>query len=376
MKNIVVSEYKVDKDVSENCKDLIGKLLGPDTINRIDVSSIFNHAWVKSFETPEKASESEKSSDFSIATESNICLIGDNKEINVQKEQIQSNIDLDISKGTNKNLFDKVINKIEKKHIKKRNQSQETLTQSIAELNDTIEKVGLEAKNKNKITLKVDRVKTLVEDRLSSIVPKNEINYSMLKDIREIDRQIDLNSDKMAKLSKDSNKFLETVETKNKVKSSQSLFNANNAEEFFKTNYSNENNTLILNSPTVDTTNPSSNNLIMKKQLTFSINTASSIAIVPKESKNEKSSEIKKINKTSNVLSKPYERIIKDEDYLGDRIRRRDVTKMMKMRYNNELSVMEDNIFRSNLSAVVEETKEPEKKSAWGNLFGMFKCVS
>ena len=372
MKNIVVSEYNVDKDVSDNCKDLISKLLGHDTVNRINVNDIFNHPWIKSFELPQNTSDNEKLSELSIAIENNISIAGVKKEMSIIKEeQTESNIDL--TQGTNKNLFDKVINKIEKKQ--KRNQSQEFMTQSIAELNDTIEKVGKAAKNK--ITLKVDRVKTIEDERLSSIVPKHEINYSMIKEIREIDKQIDINSNKILSMQKDSNKYLETIESKSKIKSSKLLFNMQNTEEFYKTNNSNDNQTLILSSPNND------NNIKeTKKQLTLSINNANSLCILPiKESKrNITDIKIKK-TKTSSVSStifpKAKEIVVKDEDYLGDRIRRRDVTKMMKMRYaGNELSMMEDNIFRSNLSAVVEETKETEKKSAWNNLVNMFKCAS
>ena len=45
--NILIKKLKINKDLTNNCLDLLGKMLENDPDKRIDIYSIFNHSWFK-----------------------------------------------------------------------------------------------------------------------------------------------------------------------------------------------------------------------------------------------------------------------------------------------------------------------------------------
>jgi serine/threonine protein kinase len=53
-KNIIKYNFKIEKDISKGCKDLISKLLTPDHKARIKMREIFVHPWVVEFEKEAK----------------------------------------------------------------------------------------------------------------------------------------------------------------------------------------------------------------------------------------------------------------------------------------------------------------------------------
>jgi len=50
LKNILKHQYSIEKDISEDCKDLLKQLLNPKNEERIPIGKIFTHSWVKKYE--------------------------------------------------------------------------------------------------------------------------------------------------------------------------------------------------------------------------------------------------------------------------------------------------------------------------------------
>jgi len=54
-RNILKYKFKIENEkLSDDCKDLITKLLSPDTLQRIKAKDIFTHPWVIAFEKESK----------------------------------------------------------------------------------------------------------------------------------------------------------------------------------------------------------------------------------------------------------------------------------------------------------------------------------
>lgn len=82
-KNIIKYNFKIDKDISLNCKDLINKLLTPDNKSRIRIKDIFSHPWVQEFEKEakeekiRKAEELEKTKEQELLKKNNNLIAND-----------------------------------------------------------------------------------------------------------------------------------------------------------------------------------------------------------------------------------------------------------------------------------------------------------
>lgn len=191
---------------------LILELLSPNIESRICVKDIFDHPWVKKYET--KISKV-KSDDYS-----NTCYNATQDTFKNKESTMDNTSFLDATmikdQIMNDKLFDTVLGQIEKKKDRKRNRSCKLIM-------DTMD--SNENKNKNKIVLKIEKAPTKERnksmERLSSIRAVGEEQMSMLRDIREIDRQIDEKNKEIARLNKKTSKFMTKLDESNTINNNE-----------------------------------------------------------------------------------------------------------------------------------------------------------
>lgn len=201
MKNIVKYKFKFDRDISDDCKDLISsklkilivELLTPKFDSRIGVRDIFTHKWTKSFEIKNTLENIDPNMRKPI-------FINDMAESTIST----NNVTLPTNAPQNGKLFDQVLTKIEKGDRKKKAHN---LMHDMDILNRSIEKEGKNAK----IVLKIEPtpINPIGISRISTINPHNDENMSILRDIQEMSMEIDKTAKKINKLH--------TKTSKNKV---------------------------------------------------------------------------------------------------------------------------------------------------------------
>ena len=163
--NIKNNKYTIDKNISEECTDLIAKLLTSDTKKRIKIGDIFNHPWVTNKE--KEYFPLYKRPDIVIKNKNNNNIIDNNvvKPKNILKQLSNINSNFVYTKNTNTNIntnnnepASNICFIQDKKNIIIKNNNN----------NNNIDKINNENNNKINIT----------ESNLDKIIPhkKNEIN--------------------------------------------------------------------------------------------------------------------------------------------------------------------------------------------------------
>jgi serine/threonine protein kinase len=212
MKNVVNHKFKIEKKISDECRDLLVNLLNPKMENRMTISEVFQHPWVKKYEKNLKEAHVEKDiKKFNTMQEENKYQLNLNKSADSHQGNITVIDSLQIIQKDN-TLFDNVLDQLQAKSKNKRKSSLKV------EKNKSKE-------NKNKIVLRVEKPQ---KEELSKEKEKNENNlcsqqtksncfnntmgqmtipespikkyqqsiyndscFSMYKEMKEIDREID-----------------------------------------------------------------------------------------------------------------------------------------------------------------------------------------
>ena len=165
--NIKNNKYTIDKEITEECTDLIAKLLTSDTKKRIKIGDIFNHPWVLNKEKEYFPLYKRAGADVVIKNKpnNNINIMDGNIKTKIILKQLNKNTNFVYTKNTNANNNN--INNINNDsgnnifHI----QDKKIIIKSN---NNNIDKINNE--NNNQINL--------TESNLDKIIPhkKNEIN--------------------------------------------------------------------------------------------------------------------------------------------------------------------------------------------------------
>ena len=231
--NIKNNKYTIDKQISEECTDLIAKLLTTDTKKRIKIGDIFTHPWVvnkeKEYfplfnrtEIKNKKKISNNSSDnnakinnlkqltnkscnfvYSKNTNnneigSNICFIQDKKNIIIKnKNQHNDNINIENNKNNNKvNLTESNLDKIIELKKHEINVKKELITKPKADQKESYSKNNFNnmysKKNKN-ILPRVNR--TQKDIIIKTNIPNMKVSSSKIfenQKIKDIDTTIKL----------------------------------------------------------------------------------------------------------------------------------------------------------------------------------------
>jgi serine/threonine protein kinase len=194
LKNIVKQECNVKKKISSECRDLLEKLLEKKMENRITMKEVFNHPWVKSFEN----SNLIKKSSMNESLLSEVTVYRD------AIEYLEYDAILDQIAGKNKKktqLTQKypvpVSHKRKSKSIMNRISTLDTLAsltnkENEPQNNRIILKVETkkreeETKHKNKSMPRMERISPIKKCSTNEV---DQSNYSMLREVNEIDRQI------------------------------------------------------------------------------------------------------------------------------------------------------------------------------------------
>jgi serine/threonine protein kinase len=251
LKNILKHKLKIEKKISDDCKDLLIKLLNPKMEGRMTVQQIFSHPWVTKFEARLKENF--------VSIENNI------KQLNIKNSHTTQENTQDVTvldtltivkdKATD-DLFNNVLDQMQSK--KKRNvrksKSQIYNRFSIENIYKSIE----EEVKKNKIVLRMEKneVPNPIEDQVpyggdtrtgltlqmspirKNLVSYDDSNFSMLREVKEFDKEIDRNIEekyrRLESLWKKSEKIKEELnkhEEKFKNKSNKNKFQLNQNEE-------------------------------------------------------------------------------------------------------------------------------------------------
>lgn len=199
LQNIISYKFQIDKNVTNECKDLIYKLLSPNNKERITTKDIFEHPWVRNFEVKE-------------VKDNNILKSID---LTVKNEQSQNDLTMISEFPTQTDdLFNNVLSQVQGRNKKKRKTQSHILRYSIDSLNKQIEEE--KQKQNNKIVLKVEKVDKFVDNTIQISSSKilspikaiknendcDESTFSIFKEMREIDSQLNATLKKIESIPK------------------------------------------------------------------------------------------------------------------------------------------------------------------------------
>lgn len=242
LKNILKHHYTIDKNVSDDCKDVLRDLLNPKNEDRIEVAKIFAHPWVKKYENRIKSSIQfdDKTSTMTLRKEnenndtSNKFYTVKNllsSQHHLKNNSIDSNAtilkDVTIQNFNLNNkdyLLDDILEQLEMKNKKKGPSNSIKYNFCIDNINRTIEEeiknVTKSNENHNKVSLRnlPSPIKTNKDGDLSM--------FSMFKEMNEIDKEISEKSRKYEKLEKCKNKM------KTKIQNSSQIYGDYNKDKF------------------------------------------------------------------------------------------------------------------------------------------------
>jgi serine/threonine protein kinase len=231
LKNILKHQYTIDKDISQDCKDLLKELLNPKNEERIPIGKIFTHSWVKKYENKIKVSLqfNEKTIknhqiETQISTEIknlNPKIFHHNKRSITKNNSIDSNVTI-IKDVTKQNfhdkkdlLLDEILEQLEYKNKNKGPQNKIKYNFCLDNINKTIEE---EIKNVNKKG--EDENKVSIRNQMPSPIRQREEDFSMLsiyKDMDEIDKEISEKSRKIEKFEKKKNRIKSKIENSSQI---------------------------------------------------------------------------------------------------------------------------------------------------------------
>ena len=171
--NIKNNNYTIDKDISDECVDLINKLLTTDTKKRIKIKDLFTHPWVVNKEKEFFPLYNK----LSIKENNNINIIKNNNNINIninseKKNKVESKIEI-LKPNTNKS-YNFIYSKINNNNIDKNNKIENKyLKQNKNEFEDKNKKIETE--------INQDDIGIIMKPRKRELKPKEEHKESYLK---------------------------------------------------------------------------------------------------------------------------------------------------------------------------------------------------
>ena len=268
LQNIINNNYKIDKNISQDCQDLIYRLLSQNSEERIIIQDIFYHPWVKNFEK-EISNSYNKSIDSSSIQKQNTKV--DENDTTCINELITGADD----------LFNNVLSQIQGKNKKKRKSLSNVLKNSTGENNKQLDEE--KQKKKNKIVLKVEKVdkgnvclppkndnydfvskNSITESKLLSPIKQvkdecDESTFSMFKEMREIDSQLNATLKKIKAFPRHIQKIQKSIDKSDGIKKCNTLHDKHIKHDSYN-GYENEKTQPTINNSNVKYDNNNSNN--------------------------------------------------------------------------------------------------------------------
>ena len=385
--NILINKIKFNKELTNNCLDLLSKMLENDCEKRIDIFGILNHPWIK---------------DWSFNNENSSII---NSNFSGNDSQI-------ISKEDDNNYFDNLMNKVE--FINKKGGKSKKKKKSIAEGAKYEKRKVFHSHNKNhlhhnndsnvseekKIT-KSKKVNSLIN--LNDIIGKN--NEEIKKKEKKIENKIEPTNIETLKLEEKKIEQPKIEEIKPlKIKKDpiikQQINNNNNKNNNYNNNNNNNNNNYNNNN-----NNNSNNNNInsfrsggKKDNIDFKVNeiikndsndeyTTENILNMLDNSKNKSNNKSNSSNSDeintdySHILRKKEKEIQRtnnshnDNNIFRNNQSFRIVTRMSQNEGNDLKSTLQMFAKAEKLKQENEKIKlKTKEKSFWDKLFAPFKC--
>jgi serine/threonine protein kinase len=366
-RNILKYKFTIEKDVSSECKDLIHQLLSPNMESRLCIRDIFNHPWVRSFETSKEQPTfvftklvtkqtviKKKSLNDTLLSE--ITMASDNTNINKQYEQIFDQIQNSRKKKQSKDLTETYRKKLESVEGNKDRKSF-SVSNTMSRF---IEKENEELRNK-KIILKVEKSEKSPKMRKISPIRKDssgeidQSNYSLIKEVTEIDREINKKAKNLEKFHMKKREVNDILESCSKYNSLKFPVSSDHIDE-----------------------NCNNMNFFYQKKQQSSTRDSTELYENLKHSKKP----IKKQSSKKNNLD--YNQQLYLEKDSGFRRKRISYSKTKKEDHLDLIRESKKALARSELiEQSIDTTMKSEistqtdhRQSFWGNIFGYFKCAS
>lgn len=373
--------------------------MNPKIDQRIEVLEIFAHPWVKKMsfisevtysnrETVETIVNKDTKEDAKIVNKEN--LNTENKTVNTNDITIpiKDNTNYDLNK--NDALFDSVIMQIQNKKGSK-NKKTKNLLYDMEEINQSItkteQKIILKVENTDKNKIGAPRLSSIKCARFEEI---GNQNVSILKDIIDMNKQIDDTTKAIDNLHADTVKVRQNISKENlflnckKTESGQLINGAFGSDDF----YVETNTSIVL--PYVECDNEN-----IEKKLKHNFIKMSSGDVTEKYNVNEDSCIFGKAvvkKKSRNIINKKYNNKtssstdIKDDVYLSGRIKSSKFENLPKhntdiIKTNKDIKEEEEETNEEIIKYNQEEIEEAEKlqernkkKGFFSNMFSIFKC--
>ncbi len=220
MKNVINYKFTIDKQISEECRDMLVKLLHPKMENRMSISEVFSHPWIKKFETRLKGSMNQlnKLNQLDLVKKEmnkfNTYQVEKKNVLNKSVDSVQGNVtvidSLQIAQKDN-TLFDNVLEKVQGKSKLKRKSSSYKVDKSTFKPNRNKIVLRVEKPHKEDLSPREKENKNPKEQTQTNCFDNtvgqlafgespirkhqqsiyNDSCFSMYKEMKEIDREID-----------------------------------------------------------------------------------------------------------------------------------------------------------------------------------------